>query len=701
MRSYQVLAGQYGNVATVTATTGTGTIGFDDDAAFHTGNVVGIRVEKAINAVNPFAPTALELAEAAPGRQLAVGTSVVWTYQVFNNGSAPVAVTSIRDDAGTPANPADDFTPLPVLQTATSFNIGDSDRDALLDTTEVWLYTSSGVHVGTTSAVDWAQVSQDVIRVTNTSTTGTGFTVDPVNIVLGDDIFTGGSTKDIQGVSKWLWKQHTPQDKDDIAHAFGSAVADGTSGHQLLFGGLDRFAANGNATVGFWFFQNVVTKDSGGTFKGIHRDGDILLVVNFTQGGHVNSVTGYRWTGSETAGTLVALNAPAGALFADVNSAPVSVPWSFRDKWGYTSPQSGELIRAGLDMTAIFGANVPTFASFLAETRSSQLTTATLSDFALGSMGNVTTGYHVKPGQYGNVVTVAAVDQNVGLTVTDSDANFHFGVLPAANLGQQGNNLLLTGAQPSPIATVASLTSADLKRITANAKALWSNSNPGAAKTLRNVDVQVVDLSGNELGLTSGNTILIDINAAGSGWFVDQTPRRNHEFLSVAGEWVAKNGSAAVGRVDLLTVVAHELGHVLGLDHTLEGVAGPAIMEDTIQPGIRRLPGAPADEAPTQIIESASRRADFTDIQHLISRFGHELPGAETHHKASASSSARAESDLRAILRESESLSHQHHLFHEQVLLAPERRDSSVGQSVAQYLAALSKKTFALDPEDQ
>ena len=54
-----------------------------------------------------------------------------------------------------------------------------------------------------------------------------------------------------------------------------------------------------------------------------------------------------------------------------MNSGPVTVPWSFIDKGGSKSPQAGELLEAGVDLTALFGASVPHFASFLAETRSS------------------------------------------------------------------------------------------------------------------------------------------------------------------------------------------------------------------------------------------------------------------------------------------------------------------------------------------
>jgi parallel beta-helix repeat protein len=105
--------------------------------------VPGIRLEQAVNAADPNNPTAEEDADLPPGRALPVGTNVTWTYQVFNEGNVPLTVTSITDDFGTPNNPADDFTPAPVL--SNGFNVGDSNKNNRLDPTEVWRYTSAGV----------------------------------------------------------------------------------------------------------------------------------------------------------------------------------------------------------------------------------------------------------------------------------------------------------------------------------------------------------------------------------------------------------------------------------------------------------------------------------------------------------------------------------------------------------------------------
>jgi hypothetical protein len=243
-----------------------------------------------------------------------------------------------------------------------------------------------------------------------------------------DNIFTGGGSKDVNGISQWQWKVQQPQDKDDIENAFGASLTDAGTGHTLLFSGLDRYAANGSTTVGFWYFQQPVAANANGNFSGTHTDGDLLLVVNFTVGGSNPVVAAYRWTGTDALGGLTALKPPAGTTFANVNSGPISVPWSFIDKSGFTSPQAGEFLRAGVDLNALFGANAPHYVSFLCETRSSTSTTATLSDFALGSINTIGTTYRVRPGQYSNTVTVTGVDQGTNATVVATDRNYHFGV---------------------------------------------------------------------------------------------------------------------------------------------------------------------------------------------------------------------------------------------------------------------------------
>jgi len=100
--------------------------------------------------------------------------------------------------------------------------------------------------------------------------------------------------------------------------------------------------------------------------------------------------------------------------------------------------------------------------------------------------------------------------------------------------------------------------------------------------------VKVADLHGGLLGLTIGNTIFIDHDAAGRGWFVDTTPELSEEYVSGDGVLVASSLTAAADGVDLLSVLIHEIGHLTGLDHA-DGDEGD-VMNETLGVGERRLP---------------------------------------------------------------------------------------------------------------
>jgi hypothetical protein len=89
---------------------------------------------------------------------------------------------------------------------------------------------------------------------------------------------------------------------------------------------------------------------------------------------------------------------------------------------------------------------------------------------------------------------------------------------------------------------------------------------------LQNVSFAVADLPGNLLGQTQGNTITLDHDAAGYGWFIDPTP--------------ATRDDLDPGAMDLLTALAHELGHVLGLGHAEQS----GFMSEYVARGERQLP---------------------------------------------------------------------------------------------------------------
>jgi hypothetical protein len=103
------------------------------------------------------------------------------------------------------------------------------------------------------------------------------------------------------------------------------------------------------------------------------------------------------------------------------------------------------------------------------------------------------------------------------------------------------------------------------------------------------------DLTGIVIGQTTGEwqdaAITLSPTAAGYGWFIDPTPSDNAEFLPTSNpfEWIAKPGSEAEGRMDLLTVLLHEYGHAAGLDHTADS---HGLMASTLLPSVRRLPSS-------------------------------------------------------------------------------------------------------------
>ena len=93
----------------------------------------------------------------------------------------------------------------------------------------------------------------------------------------------------------------------------------------------------------------------------------------------------------------------------------------------------------------------------------------------------------------------------------------------------------MTADGPAPITTSTDLLSdAELAPMVAEAQARWEEAlgNESLAESLVGVRVAIVDLPGDTLGVTLGNTILIDTNAAGYGWFIDLTPADDSEFTN-------------------------------------------------------------------------------------------------------------------------------------------------------------------------
>src|SRR5262249_110348 len=138
------------------------------------------------------------------------------------------------------------------------------------------------------------------------------------------------------------------------------------------------------------------------------------------------------------------------------------------------------------------------------------------------------------------------------------------------NFGNVQSGQLLAAAAPGP-GSAATLSRDQVTPVLEEAIARWAAA--GADVTaLRGVSIRIAALSGNLLGGADDNTITLDANAAGWGWFVDPTPQSDSEFTTPGNQ-------GEQNRIDLLTVLDHELGHLLGFAHQGEGV-----MQDALAP---------------------------------------------------------------------------------------------------------------------
>ncbi|CAB5137262.1 hypothetical protein D3OALGB2SA_4008 [Olavius algarvensis associated proteobacterium Delta 3] len=132
--------------------------------------------------------------------------------------------------------------------------------------------------------------------------------------------------------------------------------------------------------------------------------------------------------------------------------------------------------------------------------------------------------------------------------------------------------------------------------ITGDAVAHWKTVNivDEHSLNLQNVRLEISDLPDQTLARTRANLITLDDNAAGHGWFIDKTPWDDNEFQNVIYDWEmrANANSPAVGKIDLLTVLMHEMGHIMGLPDVPAGIDPSRLMTGILPAGVRRLPSS-------------------------------------------------------------------------------------------------------------
>ncbi|QDV25553.1 FG-GAP-like repeat-containing protein [Aureliella helgolandensis] len=115
-----------------------------------------------------------------------------------------------------------------------------------------------------------------------------------------------------------------------------------------------------------------------------------------------------------------------------------------------------------------------------------------------------------------------------------------------------------------------------------------------AVERLQSVDFVIGDLPGGTLAETVGRTVYVDSNAAGWGWFIDPKPADSLAFDSS----IPANQSS---RVDLLSTLAHEFGHVLGVEDS--AATDLKFMEPRLEAGQRTISNALLDRLLVELLD--------------------------------------------------------------------------------------------------
>ena len=221
------------------------------------------------------------------------------------------------------------------------------------------------------------------------------FTADDLSTsTLTDRTVFLGSNKNGDPVPSWEWGTNNNPAKDDLANVYGCTTSN-AAGDTVLYAGLERLAPNGASHIDYELFQSSVGLDHAVPcpadiecfFTGARTVGDIIISVDFENGGAVGSVTLRRWNGTDyvvvSSGGLGCNGADTICVFSngtDIDGGP----WPNFDEHGdvITTLPTNAFTEFGLNLTQLLGGAVPCTASAVLKTRSSPSFTSTLMDFA-------------------------------------------------------------------------------------------------------------------------------------------------------------------------------------------------------------------------------------------------------------------------------------------------------------------------------
>jgi hypothetical protein len=190
----------------------------------------------------------------------------------------------------------------------------------------------------------------------------------------------------------------------------------------------------------------------------------------------------------------------------------------------------------------------------------------------LDSVSYLAPGAAVAPVSAGGTVA----GQRVLATATDANGNTsEFSASVAVASGLLAPSELARGEGGD------SVRADDVLPVAWEAISVWQASGLDAAQVaaLRSLEIEVADLPSRHLGPELPGRVVLEVDAAGYGWYVDTTPG-------------TRDDTVPSDRRDLLTAILHEMGYAIGLVHA-DGEED--VMAEVLQPGTRRLPTTEVD----------------------------------------------------------------------------------------------------------
>ena len=203
----------------------------------------------------------------------------------------------------------------------------------------------------------------------------------------------------------WHWDGGNVPAKDDLTNVYAYATFNEDE-ELIIYAGFERIAPEGDSHVDLEFFQDPVAlyedppcNDPGNDpvpcdFTGVRTIGDLIVSMDFVQGGGIGEVSIRAWDGTEYVqigeSTGQGCNEPDGTDPGDTicafnNNVTIDGgPWDNFERGGavITELPANAFTEFGVNVTALLGGGTPCISTFMGKTRSSQSFTAELKDFS-------------------------------------------------------------------------------------------------------------------------------------------------------------------------------------------------------------------------------------------------------------------------------------------------------------------------------